>query len=141
MIVRPALLALACTLAAAAATLPSAEARRATPPAAPAVDVPAIHHPDGETPAWWFRAGAAQAAARGAMSGRAKNVILFVGDGMSITTVAAARILDGQRKGGPGEENALSWEGFPDTGLSKTYNTDTQTPDSAGTMSAIATGV
>ena len=146
MIVRPALLALACTLAAAAATLPSAEARRPAAPVAPAVelpaiDVPAIHHPDGETPAWWFRAGAAQAAARGAMSGRAKNVILFVGDGMSLTTVAAARILDGQRKGGPGEENALSWENFPYTGLSKTYNTDTQTPDSAGTMSAMATGV
>ena len=35
----------------------------------------------------------------------------------------------------------MSWEGFPNTGLSKTYNTDSQTPDSAGTMTAIATGV
>lgn len=75
------------------------------------------------------------------MSGKAKNVILFVGDGMSLATVSAARILDGQRKGGPGEENALSWEGFPHTALSKTYNTDTQTPDSAGTMTAMAAGV
>jgi len=105
------------------------------------IEVPPIRHPEGETPAWWFRAGAAQAAERGATQGRAKNVILFLGDGMSLTTVAAARILDGQRKGQPGEENLLSWERFPHTGFSKTYNTDTQTPDSAGTMSAIATGV
>lgn len=117
-----------------------------TPSAASAVsavsvEVPVIKHPQAETPAWWFRDGAAQAAQRGAMSARAKNVILFVGDGMSLTTVAAARILDGQRKGGSGEENRLSWERFPATALSKTYNTDSQTPDSAGTMSAMATGV
>lgn len=108
--------------------------------AAIAVDVPAIVHPDGETAAWWFRDGAAQAALRGATDGRAKNVIVFVGDGMSLATVTAARILEGQREGGPGEDNRLAWESFPATALSKTYNTDSQTPDSAGTMSAIATG-
>lgn len=107
---------------------------------APIVDVPAIHHPDGESAAWWFRDGAAQAAARGAINGHARNVILFIGDGMSLTTVAAARILEGQRHGQPGEENRLAWETWPDTALSKTYNTDAQTPDSAGTMSAMATG-
>jgi alkaline phosphatase len=106
-----------------------------------AVTVPDVAHPQGETAAWWYRSGAARAAANGAMHGHAKNVILFLGDGMSLTTVAAARILDGQRKGQPGEENQLAWERFPDTALSKTYNTDSQTPDSAGTMSAIATGV
>jgi alkaline phosphatase len=105
------------------------------------VDVPAIEHPEGESAAWWFRDGAAQAARRGAMTGHAKNVILFVGDGMSLPTVAAARILDGQRKGASGEENRLSWERFPATALSKTYNIDAQTPDSAGTMTAMATGV
>ncbi|QNP40021.1 alkaline phosphatase [Lysobacter solisilvae (ex Woo and Kim 2020)] len=105
------------------------------------VAVPAIKRPDGETPAWWFRDGAAQAAQRGAMGGRAKNVILFVGDGMSLTTVAAARILEGQRNGASGEENRLSWERFPASALSRTYNIDAQTPDSAGTMSAMATGV
>ncbi|MGQ4659919.1 alkaline phosphatase [Lysobacter sp. F6437] len=119
-------------------------ATTATGPATPRhtlqVDVPVITHPDGETAAWWFRDGAAQAAGRGAMDGRAKNVILFVGDGMSLPTVAAARILAGQRAGQPGEHNRLSWEHFPATALSKTYNTDSQTPDSAGTMSAMATG-
>jgi alkaline phosphatase len=59
---------------------------------------------------------------------------------MSLTTVAAARILEGQQQGQSGEEHRLAWEDFPDTALSRTYNTDYQTPDSAGTMSAMATG-
>ncbi len=126
------------TLLASCATGGAPESAR---PTALDIDVPTIRHPAQETPEWWFRDGAAQAAARGAMSGKAKNVILFIGDGMSLPTVAAARILDGQRKGGPGEDNRLSWEHFPATALSKTYNTDSQTPDSAGTMSAMATGV
>lgn len=106
-----------------------------------AIDVPQVRHPEGETAAWWYRAGAARAANNGAMRGRAKNVILFLGDGMSLPTVAAARILAGQRAGNPGEETMLSFEQFPNTALSRTYNTDYQTPDSAGTMTAIATGV
>jgi alkaline phosphatase len=72
---------------------------------------------------------------------QAKNVILFVGDGMGISTVTAARILDGQLKGMKGEENNLSFDLFPYTGLSKTYNVDAQTPDSSGTMTAIMSGV
>ncbi|GAA6134139.1 alkaline phosphatase [Oceaniserpentilla sp. 4NH20-0058] len=72
---------------------------------------------------------------------KAKNVIVFLGDGMGISTLTAARILQGQLKGESGEENTLSFEHFPFTGLSKTYNTDQQTPDSAGTMSAIMTGI
>ena len=120
-----------------ASTSPSATARDS----AVHVDVPTVAHPQGETPQWWYRNGAAKAAANGAMQGRAKNVIVFLGDGMSLTTVAAARIFEGQRKGTPGEENLLSWERFPHTAFSKTYNTDSQTPDSAGTMTAIASGV
>ncbi len=73
--------------------------------------------------------------------GAAKNVILFVGDGMGISTVTAARILDGQNKGMLGEENRLSFGTFPFTGLAKTYNVNAQTPDSAGTMTAMMTGV
>ncbi len=72
---------------------------------------------------------------------RAKNVILFVADGMDPTTVAAARIYDGQTRGEEGEENFLSFEKFPYLAMSKTYNTNAQTPDSAGTMSAMVTGV
>jgi alkaline phosphatase len=133
----PALTCLSVTLLAACAATPA----RSEGPTKVLIEVPPIAHPAGETPAWWYRSGAARAAGNGAMNGRAKNVILFLGDGMSLTTVAAARILEGQRKGGPGEENQLSWETFPNTALSKTYNTDSQTPDSAGTMTAITTGV
>ena len=53
----------------------------------------------------------------------AKNVILFVGDGMGVSTVTAARILAGQLEGNPGEENELFFETFPNVALSKTYNT------------------
>jgi alkaline phosphatase len=131
---------LLCCLSAVLAACASAPPERGGD-AALHVEVPRIERPAGENAAWWFRDGAAQAAARGAMSGRAKNVIVFLGDGMSLTTVAAARILEGQRNGGAGEDHLLAWETFPATALSRTYNTDTQTPDSAGTMSAIATGV
>jgi alkaline phosphatase len=71
----------------------------------------------------------------------AKNVILFVGDGMSITTLTASRIWQGQQQGLLGEEHFLHFEYFPHTALIKTYNTNQQTPDSAGTMSAMMTGV
>jgi alkaline phosphatase len=71
----------------------------------------------------------------------AKNVILFVGDGMSIGTITASRIFEGQRKGMTGEEYKLAMESLPNMALSKTYNTNAQTPDSAGTASAMVTGV
>lgn len=73
--------------------------------------------------------------------GKAKNVILFVGDGMGVSTLTAARILEGQRKGMLGEENRLSFENFPFSGFAKTYNVDAQTPDSAGTMTAMMSGI
>lgn len=71
---------------------------------------------------------------------KAKNVILFIGDGMGITTITAARIYDGQSKGMSGEENQLSFEKFPEVALVKTYNTNQQVPDSAGTATAFNTG-
>ncbi|OUS00334.1 alkaline phosphatase [Gammaproteobacteria bacterium 42_54_T18] len=75
------------------------------------------------------------------LRGKAKNVILFVGDGMGVSTITAARILEGQRKGMLGEENSLSFEKFPFSGFAKTYNVDAQTPDSAGTMTAMMSGI
>ena len=71
----------------------------------------------------------------------AKNAILFMGDGMGITTVTAARILDGQIKGKQGEENVLSWEVFPWSGQVKTYAVDKQGADSAASATAILTGI
>lgn len=92
----------------------------------------------------WYRTANARLHARLAVAqpgDSARNVILFIGDGMSLATVTAARILEGQLRGEPGEENLLSFETFAHTGLAKTYNTDSQVPDSAGTASAMLTGV
>ncbi|XP_001358611.3 membrane-bound alkaline phosphatase [Drosophila pseudoobscura] len=66
---------------------------------------------------------------------QAKNVILFIGDGMGVTTTSAARNLIG------GEEKSLSFENFPYTGLSKTYSVDKIVPDSACTATAYLCGV
>lgn len=72
---------------------------------------------------------------------RAKNVILFIADGMDPTTVTAARIYDGQHRGEDGEENLLSFERLPWLAMSKTYTTNAQTADSAGTATAMLSGV
>ena len=102
----------------------------------------------------WFDAGKlAVADARKLQKNirRAKNVILFVGDGMGVSTVTATRILQGQQPGiigtgngateSSGEENLLSFEKFPYLAHSKTYSVNQQTPDSAPTMTAMVTGV
>lgn len=72
---------------------------------------------------------------------KAKNIIFVLGDGMGVSTLTAARIFVGQQQGLLGEEFSLSFEQFPHAALVKTYNVDLQTPDSAGTMSALMTGV
>ncbi|KAK7127175.1 hypothetical protein R3I94_018382 [Phoxinus phoxinus] len=72
---------------------------------------------------------------------RAKNLILFLGDGMGISTVTAARIMKGQMDGKTGEESVLAMDTFPHLALSKTYNVDQQMPDSAATATAYLCGV
>ena len=98
----------------------------------------------GESAQQWYSDGARAARAGAELRPshrKAKNVILFVGDGMGLSTVAAARILEGQLNGRSGEENALSFERFPYLSLSKTYSVDGQTADSAPTMTAMVTGI
>ncbi|GAA3943962.1 alkaline phosphatase [Litoribacillus peritrichatus] len=100
--------------------------------------------PESQTANDWYQTGnelVEQKAMQARNLNTAKNVILFVGDGMGVSTLTAARILEGQLQGETGEENFLSFETFPNTALVKTYNTDQQTPDSAGTMTAMMTGV
>nr|XP_006811662.1 PREDICTED: alkaline phosphatase, tissue-nonspecific isozyme-like [Saccoglossus kowalevskii] len=70
----------------------------------------------------------------------AKNIIIFLGDGMGVATVTSARIKKGQDNGQTGEEYELNMDKFPHVGMSKTYNTDRQTPDSAGTATAYLCG-
>ncbi|XP_053698670.1 alkaline phosphatase, tissue-nonspecific isozyme-like [Sabethes cyaneus] len=67
--------------------------------------------------------------------GVAKNLIIFIADGMSITTQTATRVFMG------GEQMQLSFEQFPYVGLAKTYCINYQVSDSGCTASAILTGV
>ncbi len=93
--------------------------------------------------ATWDRARA-EAEARLANRPRlqeARNVILFIADGMSISTITAARIFDGQSRGESGVENLLSFEDFPNAALVRTYDATQQVPDSAATATALVTGV
>lgn len=65
----------------------------------------------------------------------AKNIIFFIGDGMSATTLAATRMLLG------GEERSLSFEQFPVAGMAKTYCVDVQVADSACSATAYLGGI
>jgi alkaline phosphatase len=94
----------------------------------------------------WFSAGRAAVNANKLLNRdfnprRAKNVILFVGDGMGISTVTASRILDGQLRGVDGEWNRLSFERFDDLALSVTASANQQTSDSAPTATAMVAGI
>ncbi|XP_022175115.1 alkaline phosphatase-like [Myzus persicae] len=71
----------------------------------------------------------------------AKNVILFLGDGMSLATLTATRIFKGQLQNVSGESEHLSFERFPFTGISKTYCVDSQVADSACSATAYLCGV
>jgi alkaline phosphatase len=96
-----------------------------------------------DEPTDWVAMGEATLAQKQAQTidrGPAKNVILFIADGMDITTITAGRIHAGQQMGGSGEGHVLAFETLPQTALAKTYNTNMQTPDSAGTATAILSG-
>lgn len=112
--------------------------------AALAAAAPALAQPKNESPGQWYAAGAnelQQALRLKPNESRARNVILFIGDGMGLSTVTAARIFDGQLRNESGEENVLSFEQLPYLALAKTYNTNQQVPDSAGAMTAIMSGI
>lgn len=64
-----------------------------------------------------------------------KNVLFFLGDGMGITTLTAARIYS------VGEEGELSIDQLPETAFVHTYSNDAQVTDSAPSMAAYMTGV
>lgn len=93
---------------------------------------------------YWLRAGRqalTQALKYNVNTNRAKSSILFIGDGMSLPTITAARILYGQLLNKSGEEEQLSFEKLNNVALIKTYNIDQQVPDSAATATAILCGV
>ncbi|CAN7997686.1 unnamed protein product, partial [Ixodes hexagonus] len=98
----------------------------------------------GET-SFWFDQGMSEIEARLKLqhnTGLAKRVVIFLGDGMGLSTVTAARIYKGQkRRKASGEESTLSWDTFPHVSLSRTYGLDVQTSDSANTATAYLCGV
>lgn len=67
-------------------------------------------------------------------AGKAKNVILFLGDGTGPSTVNAASIH------GYGEPRALYIQNMPNIGLSETSSASSWVSDSAAGMTAIVTG-
>lgn len=92
----------------------------------------------------YYKVAADQLANRLALqpkTGKAKNIIVFIGDGMSVATVTAGRIYEGQKRGVDGESNNLSMDLFPYVALAKTYSHDGQVSDSAPTASGMMTGV
>ncbi|XP_068249188.1 alkaline phosphatase-like [Palaemon carinicauda] len=93
---------------------------------------------------YWLKLGREEieeALQRPKLTNVAKNVILFLGDGMGITVNTAGRIYKGQKQGQSGEEGYLVWDRFPNLGLLKTYNLDKQVSDSGATATAFLTGV
>ena len=51
--------------------------------------------------------------------GVAKNVILFIGDGMGVSTLTAARVYHAQSRGLVGKAANLAWDNFPHAALIK----------------------
>ncbi|MEA3250888.1 MAG: alkaline phosphatase [Pseudomonadota bacterium] len=109
----------------------------ATPVLAQEVDLP-------QADSDWYKAGQARLDAELAQqpnTNTAKNVIIMIADGNGVATNYATRVFMGQQAGGYGDDYALPQEQFPSAGLVKTYNVNAQTPDSAGTGTAMMTGV
>jgi len=92
----------------------------------------------------WFAAGQARIEAelaKAPITTRAKNVVILIADGNGVGTNYATRLFMGQAEGGYGDDHVMHHEAFPYLALVKTYNTNSQTPDSAGTGTAMMTGV
>jgi alkaline phosphatase len=72
-------------------------------------------------------------------AGKAKNVILFIGDGMSVGTISAARVISRGLKQGS-YNSAFVFDTWPAVGLAQTSSVDALMADSANTASALNTG-
>ena len=66
---------------------------------------------------------------------RAKNVIFFLGDGMGVNTLTAARIFHA------GEDGELTIDRLPESAFVKTFSNNAMVTDSAAGMAAYMTGV
>ena len=92
----------------------------------------------------WFTAAQErlqQELAKAPNTNRATNVILMVADGNGVGSNYITRVFSGQQEGGLGDDHVQYHETFPYLALVKTYNVNAQTPDSAGTGTAMMAGV
>jgi alkaline phosphatase len=92
----------------------------------------------------WFVSGQerlAEELAKQPNTNRAVNIILMISDGNGVGTNYASRLFAGQQEGGFGDEYVQPQEAFPNLALVKTYNVNAQTPDSAGTGTAMMAGI
>nr|WP_311528761.1 alkaline phosphatase [uncultured Ralstonia sp.] len=79
--------------------------------------------------------GTSGAGSNAAAATPTKNVVFFLGDGMGMTTMTAARIYK------VGEAGDLTMDTLPESGFVRTYSNDAQVTDSAPSMAAYMTGV
>lgn len=110
--------------------------------AAPAIAQPA--KPPVNTSDGYFKAGQAELKRLSAdqpNNRKARNVIIFIGDGMGVSTLTAGRIFEGQQLGLDGESYVAQMDRLPHTALVKTYSHDAQVADSAPTATALVAGV
>lgn len=70
---------------------------------------------------------------------RVKNVILFIGDGMGLTTVTATRTYKQQKT--KNEDAKLAFDDFPATAFVKTDTANSQISESAAAATALFCGV
>ena len=73
-----------------------------------------------ESASYWLQSGADELnEALGLRENKklAKNIVLVIGDGMSLSTNTGGRIYKGQRDGKDGASAALTWDKFPYVGL------------------------
>ena len=133
----------ALTLAACATSVGATEDRAATAaPEASAGLERASTTPQQSSDSYYTSASASVAQRAGDdFAPKAKNIILFIGDGMGVSTVTAGRIYAGQQKGLDGESYRLAMESLPWSAFSKTYSHDSQVADSASTATAMLSGV
>lgn len=114
------------------------------PAPAPAPAPAQVAKPPITTSAGYMNAGQAELARLEAdkpNNNKARNVIIFIGDGMGVSTLTAGRIFEGQQLGLDGESYVAQMDRLPHTALVKTYSHDAQVPDSAPTATAIVAGI
>lgn len=104
--------------------------RKVTAPAAGDYKVEVIAGGKTSTATW---------SVRKVQAGKAKNVILFIADGMTVAQITAARVMSRGMKQGK-YNGYFSFETFAEVGLAQTSSVDSLMMDSANTASAINTG-